>query len=101
MAGASGAAEALEICSQMALGIALPRWIIGKDLARLSAARLARAWNDASVWSAVVTFGPLSLLVHFTRTRRSLLGFLLGVCWAAADLGAALLLGGLFQAVVP
>jgi hypothetical protein len=29
----------------------------------------------------VVWFSPLCLLIHFLRTRRSLLGLLLGVSW--------------------
>ncbi len=89
--------EALALCLQIALGIALPALIIKQDLLRLSSTLLARAWNDASLWCAVVAFGPLSLIVHFTRTRRSLWGFLLGIGWAAADVAAALLLSWPFS----
>lgn len=67
---------------QMALGIALPIWIIRRDMRRLPPARLARAWNDATIWSAVVAFGPVALVVYFAKTRRSVLGFVLGVGWA-------------------
>lgn len=75
--------DVLAICFQIALGIALPAFVIKKDLIRLEPALLARAWNDASLWSAVVAFGPISLIVHFARTRRSLWGLLLGLVWAA------------------
>lgn len=91
--------EVLELCLQIALGIAFPALVIRKDVLRLSAVMLARAWNDASLWCAVVTFGPLSLLVHFTRTRRSLWGLLLGVGWATADVLATLLLSLALQTV--
>ncbi|MEO6603614.1 MAG: hypothetical protein ABIQ16_27265 [Polyangiaceae bacterium] len=40
----------------------------------------------ASFLAAVYAFGPLSLPVHFARTRRSLLGFALGVFWLALAL---------------
>ena len=83
---------------QIALGIALPALVIKKDLLRLEPVKLARAWNDASLWSAVVAFGPICLIVHFARTRRSLWGLVLGLLWAAlvlvlsalvAELGSA------------
>jgi hypothetical protein len=64
-----------------ALNIAVPATIVRRDLARLTGERWARAWPDASVWSAVVMFGPLCLPVHFIRTRRSLTGVALGIGW--------------------
>lgn len=75
---------------QLALGILVPWWIVRFDLGRLSDERLARAWTDASLWSAIVLFGPLSLPFHFTKTRRSLVGFGLGI---AAMVGAFLVIG--------
>jgi hypothetical protein len=83
--------EVFSLSAQIALGIALPVWVIRGDLRGLSAERLARAWLDSTVWSAVVAFGPLALVVHFTRTRRSVLGFGLGLGWAVL----AMMLGGL------
>jgi hypothetical protein len=71
------------------LGIAVPATIVRWDVARLSGERLARAWPDASLWSAVVVFGPLCLPVHFIRTRRNWVGLGLGV---AALVGAVLLI---------
>jgi hypothetical protein len=87
--------EVFSVALQIALGIALPVWVIRRDLRRLPAERRSRAWLDSTVWSAVVAFGPLALIVHFTRTRRSLLGFVLGLAWAAAALGLGGLLGWL------
>lgn len=84
--------EVLGLSLQMALSIAFPVVVIRRDIARLPPTRLSRAWNDASLWSAVVTFSPLSLIVHFARTRRSLLGLLLGLLWALASLFASWLL---------
>ncbi|HEY8943639.1 MAG TPA: hypothetical protein VIM73_05225 [Polyangiaceae bacterium] len=80
--------EVLLICLQLALGIALPMLLIRQDMARLDRARLARCWNDASLWSAVVAFGPVAVVVHFARSRRSLLGLLLGLGWALLVIGA-------------
>jgi hypothetical protein len=77
--------EVLKLSLQIALGIAFPALVIKKDLARLGPLPLSRAWNDASLWSAIVAFGPISLIVHFTRTRRSFLGLGLGLCWALAS----------------
>ena len=89
----------LELSLQIALGIVFPALIIKKDLARLSPVPLSRAWNDVSLWSAVVVFGPICLLVHFARTRRSLYGFLLGLAWLAACGLASGLLSGLLALV--
>ena len=79
-----------------------PYLIVRFDEKRLSAERLERAWNPASFWIAIVVFGPLALPVHFTRTRRSLVGLGLGLALAAlAVLAAALpleLLGWLLGA---
>lgn len=83
------------VALQIALGIALPVWVIRRDLRRLGPERLSRAWPDASIWSAVAAFGPLSLVVHFARTRRSLLGFGLGIGWAAIALLAGALVAEL------
>jgi hypothetical protein len=81
--------EVLLFTLSFALGIAVPALIVRRDLTRLSGAPLARAWPDASLWAAVVAFGPLCLPVHFIRTRRSLLGIALGLGWLV---GAVLLI---------
>ncbi|MDQ2646620.1 MAG: hypothetical protein M3020_22610 [Myxococcota bacterium] len=87
--------EVFSVALQIALGIALPVWVIRRDLRQLGPERLSRAWPDASIWSAVAAFGPLSLVVHFARTRRSLLGFGLGIGWAAMALLAGALVAEL------
>ena len=81
--------EVLLFTLGLALGIAVPAIIVRHDLTRLSGEPLARAWPDASLWAAVVVFGPLCLPIHFIRTRRSLLGIALGLGWLV---GAVLLI---------
>lgn len=75
--------EILLFTLSFALGIAVPAWIVRRDLARLRGEHLARSWPDASLWSAVVVFGPLCVPVHFIRTRRSWAGLGLGAFWLA------------------
>jgi len=80
--------EVLLFTLSLALGIAVPATIVRWDLGRLTGERLARSWPDASLWLAVVVFGPICLPIHFIRTRRSWAGVGLGVLWLA--LGFAL-----------
>jgi hypothetical protein len=81
--------EVLLFTLSFALGIAVPAWIVRRDLGRLTGEPQARAWPDASLWAAVVAFGPLCLPVHFIKTRRNWLGLALGVAWLV---GAILLI---------
>jgi hypothetical protein len=85
--------DVVALIVQLALGIALPAWMLRFDERRLSQGMLARAWPKASFWSAVVAFGPLCLPVHFVRTRRSVAGLLLGLLALAVALGAQILVG--------
>jgi hypothetical protein len=78
-----GVSEVLLYTLSFALAIVVPATIVRRDLARLQGERLARAWPDASLWSAVVVFGPLCVPVHFIRTRRSWAGLGLGIFWLA------------------
>jgi hypothetical protein len=71
----------LDLVLDLVLGVLLTAWVIRRDMRRLPPERYARSWNFSSFWSAVVAFGPLSIAVHFARTRRSVLGFLLGCAW--------------------
>lgn len=80
-----GVSEVLLFTLSFALGIAVPASIVRFDLSRLRGERLARAWPDASLWSAVVVFGPLSVPIHFLRTRRSWAGLGLGIFWLTAS----------------
>ena len=84
--------EVLLLALSFALNVALPYFVVSYDLNRLSDERLAHAWPDASVLSAVYAFGPLCLPVHFTRTRRSWLGFALGLAACALTLLAQALI---------
>jgi len=85
-------AEVLLVALELALGILVPWWIVRRDLARLKTQELDRAWNDASFWLAIVAFGPLCLPFHFTKTRRSLRGLLLGLLWMVGGLVVIVLL---------
>jgi hypothetical protein len=76
---------ALVLLVSFAVTIGVTAWILHFDIARLSPERLARAWPTASLWSAIVYFSPLCLLIHFAKTRRSLLGLLLGIGWLVVD----------------
>ncbi len=76
-----GLAEVLLFVLSMALGIAVPAVIVKRDLVRLTGEQLARAWPEASLWLAVVVFGPICLPIHFIRTRRNWAGLGLAVFW--------------------
>jgi hypothetical protein len=74
--------EILQLLSGLVLSIGLPAALIRRDMRGLPPIQARRAWNSASFWSAVVGFGPLALVVHFTRTRRTVVGALWGLSWA-------------------
>lgn len=74
-------AQVLLFSLELALGIVVPWLILRRDYARLDPERLGRAWPPASFWMSIVMFGPLCLPFHYTKTRRSLLGFLMGLAW--------------------
>ena len=78
--------EVFILALSFVLNGALPYFVVRYDLQRLSEERLARAWPHASFLSAVFAFGPLSLPVHFTKTRRSALGFGLGLAMCVLTL---------------
>ena len=82
------------------LNAALPYFVVRYDMKRLSEQRLARAWPPASFLSAVFAFGPLALPVHFTKTRRSLLGFGLGLGLCALTLVVQTLIAGGLSALL-
>ncbi len=73
--------EVLLFTLSVGLGILVPATIVRRDLRGLHGEVLARAWPDASLWAAVVVFGPLCLPIHFIRTRRSWLGLGLALFW--------------------
>ncbi len=57
--------------------------IVVLDERTMGEAFLERAWPPVSRNAAIYFFGPLALLVHFVRTRRNVIGILLG-CGAVA-----------------
>lgn len=67
---------------------ALSVWFIDRDMRKLSPERLERAWSPVQLAAAVfgmmqIGFPQIAVVTHFVRTRRSLVGLLLGVFWAA------------------
>ena len=82
-----------EVVLQIVLSIVLTAAVVRRDERRLSVEQLARAWNDASFWAAVVVFGPLCIPFHFLRVRRTVAGLGLGLLWMVAVF-AALAAGG-------
>lgn len=92
-----GNLELVQVLASWAVTLPAVATIIVVDERRLRGAELARAWppqsRDAAIfglWNLGVHH--LCVLVHFSRTRRSVGGVLLGVCWllavVAADAGA-------------
>ena len=74
-------ADVALVTLQLVLNIGLVAWVVRRDQRGLRPEQLARTWNDASFWAAVVAFGPLCLPVHFAKARRSFGGFALGLLW--------------------
>ena len=84
--------EAAVVAVAIGLNVALPVGVIRFDLRRLDPERLARTWNDATILAACLAFGPLCLPIYFAKSRRSLVGFVIGVAAAAGCLlGAAVM----------
>jgi len=82
-------ADAVLLSVQIGLNILLPVWVVRRDLRRLRPDQLACSWNDASLWAAVVLFGPLCLPVHAVKSRRTLAGLGLGLGWLVGTVLAA------------
>ena len=78
--------EVVILVLSFVLNAALPYLVVRYDLSRLPERQLARAWPEASFLAAVFAFGPLSLPVHFVKTRRSLMGLGLGLAMCALTL---------------
>ncbi len=60
------------------LSILLTHFVLRRDESRLTEAQRARAWLPASRMAALA-FAPFALLIHYVRTRRTVVGFLFGV----------------------
>ena len=70
-------------------------WWLRRDIARLSPARRARCWNNASLWVAIVMFSVLAVPVHYGKSRGWLLGLPMGACFGLAILFGVSALDGL------
>lgn len=84
---------ALLFVLQLTLGILTPHWIVRLDSSRLDRTLWLRTWPPASHWCAVVAFGPVAVLVHFLRTRRSAGGVVLGLLGSLISLLPGMLVG--------
>jgi hypothetical protein len=73
--------EALVMVLEFVAAIAASVLVLLHDVKRLEPRLLVRAWPATSIWSAVALLGPFAILLHFVRTRRSLLGLGLGLAW--------------------
>jgi hypothetical protein len=91
--------EVLELVVQAVVSIGLTAWLLRRDERRLSELELARAWNVPSFWIAVVYFSPLCLPIHGVRTRRSLMGLMIGLDFFWVVLLAQVFAGTLVHAL--
>jgi hypothetical protein len=71
------------------------------DERRMTDEQRARAWPIASRRIAVVFFSPLSVPLHFLRTRRNVRGVALAVLWTVALFAVLILVGTVLDAVFP
>jgi hypothetical protein len=71
--------EVVELTVQLIGSVYVTLRLLRWDTSRLPDAMRARAWPDSTMLSASLSFAPLCLLLHFTRTRRSFKGFGLGL----------------------
>jgi hypothetical protein len=71
------------------------------DERRMTDEQRALAWPDASRRIAVVFFSPLSVPLHFLRTRRSARGVALAVLWTVALFAVLILAGTVLDDVLP
>ena len=85
--------DVIELVVSAALQIYLTFLVIRRDERRLPGTAAARSFPPATFWAAVVVFGPMSIPIHFVRTRRSWAGLMLGLLWFAATLGLIALAG--------
>lgn len=73
--------DLLNVIVSMSLQIALPYWVVRRDERNLTECGRARSFPDSTFWVAIVVFGPLSIPIHYLRTRRSVTGLMLGLLW--------------------
>jgi hypothetical protein len=83
-------AEIVDLIVSFAVSTTALALLLSWDERRLSDEALARAWPVSTRRIAIVVGGVLCLPLHFARTRRTVLGFFLGVAWM---IGVGLLTG--------
>ncbi len=76
--------EVLELLGSFVLTTWALFAIVLRDERRLAPVQLERAWPPASRNAALVVFGVFALPVHYARTRRTLVGLLVGLALAFA-----------------
>jgi hypothetical protein len=81
-------ADAALLTLLFVLNIGLPVLVVRRDIKRLRAEQLERAWTDVTVLAACLLCGPLCLPIHFVKTRRSIAGFAVGLLWTVGLLAA-------------
>ncbi|HEY5959903.1 MAG TPA: hypothetical protein VIV60_25285 [Polyangiaceae bacterium] len=79
--------DVIELVVSATLQIVMTCWVIRRDDRQLTGPSAARGFPPATFWIAVVVFGPLSIPIHFIRTRRSWVGLGLGAIWLAGTIG--------------
>jgi hypothetical protein len=92
-------AEVLELVLSAALQICLTLWVVRRDERQLTGLEARRGFPPATFWVAVVAFGPLSIPVHFIRTRRNWSGLVFGLFWFIGTM-VVIGLAGLFLAKI-
>jgi hypothetical protein len=89
---------------------ALSVWFIDRDMRKLAkepdGVRLSRAYSTTSFAAAVFAgmllgFPQVAVLVHFIRTRRSIVGALLGLFWVALTFVPMIAIGFIVDLFVP
>jgi hypothetical protein len=102
-----GNLEFVEVVTEMAFTTGAIAAILRLDERRLRSRGLQPAWpppsRDAVIFGAYLFGWPyacVALVVHFVRSRWSLAGLGLGVLWALAFLGGAILTPALSVAAV-
>lgn len=92
--------DVLRLIVSMALQIALPFWLIRRDDRRLTGLAHARGFAESTFWIAVVVFGPLSIPIHFIRTRRNWVGLVLGLVWFGLCIAAVAAAGAFLEIIL-
>jgi hypothetical protein len=82
MLGRKRVADVLDVALSMLIGTVGTILFVGWDERRLPPEAQERAWPLSTRLAAGLAFGPLSIPVHFFRTRRTVRGTLAGIAIA-------------------